>query len=127
MRLPDGLRCVGVWSVSADLDQKAVGAGAVGSSTLAVVACAACCALPLAIPALALGTSGAILAWLAGAHEWIRGVAGVAMLSGWGWAIHVRRQGGPLRRATWIMLGVSTVLTVIAFLWTAIEHGLGVG
>lgn len=112
-------------ATSGGLAQKAVGGGTLAASTTAFVACAACCALPLLIPALALGASGAVLAWLAGAHTWLRIIAALAVLAAWGWAIRervVRRRR--VRIMTWVLLSVSSVLTVIAFFWGGIEPSL---
>ena len=112
-------------ATSGDLAQKAAGGGTLVASTTAIVACAACCALPLLVPALALGASGAVLAWLAGAHTWLRVIAALAVLAAWGWAIRervVRRR--PIRIITLVLLAVSSVLTVIAFFWETIEPHL---
>ena len=109
-------------ATSGDLVQKAVGGGTLAASTTAIVACAACCALPLLVPALALGASGAVLAWLAGAHTWLRIIAALAVLAAWGWAIRervVRRRR--IRIMTVVFLGASSALTAIAFFWGTVE------
>lgn len=109
-------------ATSGGLAQKAVGGGTLAASTTAIVACAACCALPLLVPALALGASGAVLAWLAGAHTWLRIIAALAVLAAWGWAIRervVRRRR--VRIMTVVFLSASSVLTVIAFFWGTVE------
>ena len=48
---------------------------AVATSTAAVVACGACCVLPLAFPAVAATAVGGALAWLGGVHLWVTGLA----------------------------------------------------
>lgn len=108
-----------------DTAQKAVGAGAVATSTTAMVACGACCALPILFPALALGASGAVLAWLAGSLAWFRIVAGLAVAGGWAWAIRENKsRGRRMHRSTWFMLGLATLLTGVAYAWEVIEPGL---
>lgn len=108
-----------------DLAQKAVGGGTLAASTTAIVACAACCALPLLIPALALGASGAVLAWLAGAHTWLRIIAVLSVAAGWAWMVWERAvKQRRVRLLTWVLLSASSVLTVIAFFWSAIEPHL---
>jgi len=102
--------------------ETAVSGGAVAASGTAVVACGACCALPMIFPALALGTSGAVLAWLADAHGWLSLVAALLVGSAWAWAVWRRRSAGrPLRISTWGLLTIASALTVIALVWPWIE------
>lgn len=66
-----------------------------------------------------------MLAWLAGAHTWLRVVAVLTVATAWGWAAwepavkRLRERG-----LTWVLMGVSSFLTVIAFFWGAIEPQL---
>ena len=101
--------------------ETAVSGGAVAASGTAIVACGACCALPTIFPALALGASGAVLAWLADAHGWLSLVAALVVVSGWGWAVLKRRSGGRPRTSTWVMLTIATALTAVALVWPWIE------
>jgi len=105
-----------------ELTEKAVGRGALATSATAVLACAVCCGLPLLLPALALGAGGAMLPWLAGAHAWLRVITLLAVAAAWAWVVVervVRRRR--LRRSTWLMLGMSTVMAAATLVW----QGLG--
>jgi hypothetical protein len=108
-----------------DPNQKAVGVGSIVATTGAVLGCAACCVVPLAFPVLALGASGAVLAWFAGAHMWITGVAFMIVLAAWGWlAWRTFRRGHPLARSTVIMMALSTLMLALALVWPRIEPAL---
>ena len=108
-----------------DPNQKAVGVGSILATTGAVLGCAACCVVPLAFPVLALGASGAVLAWFAGAHMWITGVALLIVLAAWAWlAWRTFRRGHPLARSTVIMMTLSTLMLALALLWPRIEPTL---
>lgn len=108
-----------------DPKQKAVGVGSVVATTGAVLGCAACCVVPLAFPVLALGASGAVLAWFAGAHTWITGLAFLIVLAAWGWlAWRTFGRGHRLARSTVIMMTLSTVMLGLALLWPRIEPAL---
>lgn len=95
-----------------------VGIAATVTSSTAVLSCAACCVLPLALPAAALAGAGATLSWFEGAAPWLRGLSVLIVAAAW---FMVRRQtaktGRRAARSTIILLGISTVLTVIALLW----------
>jgi hypothetical protein len=69
---------------ASELGATTVGLTAMTLATGAVV-CGACCVLSLALPAAALAGTGSILAWAAGAHAWVTGLAVVAVLGAWGW------------------------------------------
>lgn len=108
-----------------DPSQKAVGVGSIVATTGAVLACAACCVVPLALPVLALGASGAVLAWFAGAHKWITGLALLIVLAAWGWlAWRTFRSGHPLAHSTVIMMVLSTLMLALALVWPRIEPAL---
>lgn len=112
-------------AATSDPNQKAVGVGSMVATTGAVLGCAACCVVPLAFPVLALGASGAVLAWFAGAHMWITGVAFMIVLAAWGWlAWRTFRRGHPLARSTVIMMTVSTLMLALALIWPRIEPAL---
>jgi hypothetical protein len=64
------------------LGTKAASLTAVTLATGAV-ACGACCVLPFAVPAAALAGTGSILAWFAGAHAWVTGLALFAVIGAW--------------------------------------------
>ena len=71
-------------STESQLGAKAAGWTAVTLATGAV-ACGACCVLPLVLPATVLAGAGSLLAWFAGAHMWVTGLAIAAVLGAWGW------------------------------------------
>src|SRR3546814_6306741 len=50
--------------------ETAVGVTATATSTASVLSCAACCVLPLALPASALAGAGATLSWFESASPW---------------------------------------------------------
>lgn len=111
-------------------DQRADGGAALGvvsvaTSAGAVLSCAACCVLPLALPAVALDGMAGGLAWMEAAHGWLT-VAAVVLLAGaWG---YVWRQsaatGRRAARATILLLGIATALTLVALAWSWIEPAL---
>lgn len=109
-------------TLSVGSSERVAGATALTSSTAAVVAGAACCVLPLALPAAALAASGGFLAWLAGAHVWITGVAAVMVIAAWLLVFRrSRRTGSKPHRGTFIVLTISTALMMLAFGWSSIE------
>lgn len=63
---------------------KVAGAFAITAATGAV-ACAACCVLPLAMPAVAFAGFGSMLAMLSGASIWITALAVIAVTVAWIW------------------------------------------
>jgi hypothetical protein len=89
------------------------------------VACGACCVLPFALPAVVLAGTGSVLAWLAGAHVWITGLAVLAVLGAWAWIARqtLWTQRKPATSTLYVMAG-ATALALIAAFWPLIEHGL---
>lgn len=94
------------------------GVAATMTSSAAVLSCAACCVLPLALPAAALAGAGATLSWLEGAAPWLRALSVIVVAAAWFivWR-QSRATGRKAAPSTLILLGVSTLLTVIALLW----------
>ena len=108
-----------------DVNQKAVGVGSIVATSGAVLGCAACCVAPLAFPVLALGASGAVLAWFAGAHVWITSLALLIVLAAWGWlGWRTFRRGHRLARSTVVMMTLSTLMLAVALMWPRIEPTL---
>jgi hypothetical protein len=103
---------------------KAVSAFAVTAATGAV-ACAACCVLPFALPAVALAGLGGIIALLAGALVWVTALAVVIIAGAWMWVAwqSFRSQARPAR-STLYMMGCATALTTVAAMWRLIEPTL---
>jgi hypothetical protein len=116
-------------SASKSPARKQVGTTAAGltAMTLATgaVACGACCVLPLALPAVALASTGGILAWFGGAHAWVTALAIAAVLGAWGWiawqTVQTRCRPALL---TLYMMGTATGLLIAAVLWPALEPQL---
>lgn len=100
---------------------KAAGFAAVTLATGAV-ACGVCCILPFALPAVMLAGSGSVLAWLAGAHAWVTGLAILAVVSAWGWIgwQTVRTRCRPAASTLYLM-AAATGLVVVAIVWPVIE------
>jgi hypothetical protein len=95
------------------------------AATLATgaVACGPCCVLPFALPAAALASTGSVLAWLAGAHAWITGLALFSVLGAWAWiAWDTARSQRRLAQSTVYVMTAATLLTAVAVLWPLIER-----
>ncbi len=98
--------------------------GAVASSGAAVLACAACCVLPLAWPAAGLVLTGGVIAWLETAQPYIAALA--ALPVAWGWWLVFRQSRSGKRRHPWtlpLMAGATALITVAIF-WLDIEPRL---
>ena len=105
--------------------EKAAGAAALVSSTGALLACSACCVLPMALPAVALALGATTLSWMEAAHGWLTIVSVVLLLGAWSLVLwHSSRSGRRAARATIIMLVVASVLTALALAWAWVEPWL---
>lgn len=104
--------------ISTDTDETLIGVSATATSCAAALSCAACCVLPLALPAALLAGTGATLGWLESASPWLRLLSVVVVAAAWLmiWRKSVRT-GKKAARSTMILLGVSTVLTAALLLW----------
>ncbi|TAJ71827.1 MAG: hypothetical protein EPO51_11945 [Phenylobacterium sp.] len=104
---------------------KAVGVTAVLATAGAVGACALCCTLPVAFPAVALGLLGGGVAVLGLANR-IMILAGlVAVVSAWAWLwMQSRRTGKRPARLTLRLMAVATLLLVLALAWPLVERPL---
>lgn len=103
---------------------KAAGWTAAALATGAVT-CGACCVLPLALPGTVLAGAGNLLAWFAGAHMWVTGLAIAAVLGAWGWiAWQTQRTRCSPARSTLCVMVAATALLAIAVLWPVIERQL---
>ncbi len=104
---------------------KAAGVAAVVTTSGAVLACAACCVLPVAIPAVALGGGGAILAMFSRAAPVLTLVGVALVILAWFWVVRASRRTGKRPAPLTIrLLSISTALAVLAVLWPAIEPTL---
>ncbi|GAA4477871.1 hypothetical protein [Gluconacetobacter asukensis] len=100
---------------------RAVSAAAATAST-AALACGVCCVLPLALPAVLLGSVGGILAWFADAHRYVTPVALLAVAAGWLRVLQQSRQTGKRpATSTLHIMGFATVMMALASLWPKFE------
>jgi hypothetical protein len=86
------------------------------------VACGVCCVLPFAFPAVAAASTGSLLAWFAGAHNWATALAAVIVGGAWvsiGFQSH--RAGRKPSRATLYTVALATAVLALAMLWPRIE------
>jgi hypothetical protein len=75
------------------------------------LACAACCVLPIAFPAIALAFGGALLVWIDVATKAMFVAALLSVVGAWGWiAYRARSSGKRTPQATMVMLSVATVV-----------------
>lgn len=75
------------------------------------LACAACCVLPIAFPAIALAFGGALLVWIDLATKAMFIAALLSVLGAWGWiAYRSRSSGKRTPRATLVMMSVATAV-----------------
>jgi hypothetical protein len=95
---------------------------AMGSSAAAVLACSACCVLPLMFPAIAASASGGIIAWLAGAHHGITAAASVIVVIAWLWVWResAKRKARPAA-FTLTMMSLASISLIAALVWPRVE------
>lgn len=75
------------------------------------LACAACCVLPIAFPAIALTFGGALLVWIDIATKAMFVAALLSVVGAWGWiAYRARSTGKRTPRATLVMMGLATAV-----------------
>jgi hypothetical protein len=98
-----------------------IGATAATAAT-AALACGVCCVLPIALPAIALTTTGSALAWFGNAHAWVTGVACVMVLAGWFWvgSQSIKFKNRPAAATLW-MMSVATLVLAGALAWSRVE------
>jgi len=104
--------------------EKAACAAAVATAAGAVI-CGVCCALPFALPAVALAGGGTLFAWLGGGQAWVTIGAAIVVAGAWGWIgwQSIRSKCKPAR-ATLYVMGIATIILALAFLWPMIEPQL---
>jgi hypothetical protein len=86
------------------------------------LACAVCCVLPFALPAVAMAAAGGVIAWLVWAQGWMMDLALIAVASGWiwiGWQ-SLRHRARPAT-STLGAMGGATLLLALATVWPMIE------
>ena len=101
------------------------GAWAAGSSRPLLrrqLACAACCVLPFAFPAVAMAGAGSVIAWLVGAQSWMMNFAFIAVAGGWIWVAwqSFRHKAKPAM-STLGAMGAAILLLGLAAVWPTVE------
>lgn len=95
------------------------GVAAVTRSAAAVVACGACCVLPIAFPAVALAIVGSLVAAFAHICWWALGSA-VAVVAGWLWVGWQSLRARP-SRSTLRAMAAATLILAVALSWPFLE------
>lgn len=105
--------------------ETAASAAALATSSGALLACSACCVLPVALPAVALALGATTLSWMEAANGWLTLAATLMLLAAWGlvWR-QSARTGQRASKATIYMLGAATLLTGVALAWPWLEPSL---
>ena len=103
---------------------RAAGAAAATAAT-AALACGVCCVLPIALPAVATGATGSIVAWFANAHGWMTSVAVALVVLSWVWVAgkSFRSKAKPAISTVWLM-SFATLALVAAVLWPKFESAV---
>ena len=105
--------------------ETAASATALTTSSGALLACSACCVLPIALPAVALALGATTLSWMEAAHSWLTLAAVLMLFAAWGFVFRQSaRTGRRASKSTIYMLGAATVLTGLAVAWPWLEPGL---
>jgi hypothetical protein len=102
-------------------DNRAAGA-VVATASVAALACGVCCVLPLALPAVMLGSFGGIISRFSDAYSWMTPVAIVAVIVGWLWVAYQSKRSGKLPAgSTLFIMAFATLMMVLAYMWPAYE------
>lgn len=110
-------------AVRADMTtQKHRTTGLTVTTASVALACGVCCVLPIALPAIALTTTGGVLAWFGSARPWFTGIAGLAVLVGWlrVWRASVKAGARPAP-ATLRWMAFATIVFLGALIWPWLE------
>ena len=103
---------------------KAVGLTTVLATAGVVGACALCCTLPVAFPAVALALLGGGVAFLGPVHKAMTVGGLLAVIAAWAWAwvwFQSRRTGRRPARVTVRLLILATALLAVALAWPLVE------
>lgn len=98
-------------------------AGAVAAAAATgALACAACCVLPLAMPAVMLTSAGSLILFLAGASAWAAKLALIAVFGGWiwVWSQSARTKIRPAKSTLYAM-SIATLVLALALGWPLYE------
>src|SRR5262249_35345902 len=110
--------------VACDPSSNGRGIGAVAAVTATgALACAACCVLRFALPAVMLTAAGGVIVWLAGVAGWVAWVALLAVAGGWAW-VWMQSARSKLRpaKSTLYTMGIATAFLALAFGWPMVEQ-----
>lgn len=95
------------------------------ASTTALVACGACCVIPLVVPAIGATALGGALAWFGRAHAWITIAAVLVVVLAWGWIAYQHRvRNAKISRVALAGMAASTLLAALAVAWPQFEPAL---
>ncbi len=86
------------------------------------MACAACCVLPVAFPAIALAGGGAVLVWIDAATKVMFVAALLSVIGAWGWVVYrARSTGKRTANATLVMMRIATAALGLGLAFPAYE------
>jgi len=103
-------------------DVPAVSKLALGATGMTVAACAACCVLPLAWPAIGLVLTGSMIGAIERSQPWLTAISLVFVAAAWGMVWRASRRAGKRANPTsWFVLCAATLLLAIALCWRQIE------
>ncbi|MEZ5289766.1 MAG: hypothetical protein R2745_01645 [Vicinamibacterales bacterium] len=94
------------------------------AATVAIgaIACGVCCALPFALPAVMLASTGGLLALFAQAYWWALYIAVAMVLGAWLWVgLQTWRTGQRPARNTVVTMMGATAAVVVAAAWPLLE------
>ena len=113
-------------TVDADLQNNRAVAAVAATASVTALACGVCCVLPLAIPAVMLGSAGGVIAWFSRAYGWMAPVAIIAVIGGWLWVAYQSRRARkrPANSTILIML-FATLVMALAYMWPMFEEPIG--
>lgn len=96
---------------------------AVATSGTAILACGACCILPLALPAVIVAGLGGSLSWFAKALPWLTLISLIAVAVAWVMVWRESRATGKrASKLTLLLMLVATVMLAISLAWPFIEE-----
>lgn len=86
------------------------------------LACAACCVLPVAFPAIALAGGGAVLVWIDAATKVTFVAALLSVIGAWGWVLYrARSTGKRTAKATLLMMQIATAVLALGLAFPIYE------
>jgi hypothetical protein len=86
------------------------------------LACAACCVLPIAFPAIALVAGGALIVWIDAATKVMFVAALLSVAGAWGWVLYrARSTGKRTAKPTLVMMSVATSVLAVGLAWPLFE------